>query len=221
MDILEKVKYPNYIFSHFHLHPFLFLISVILMTVIFLLNNNERKSHILLHVTLFFILVQYAIVDFNSVKKAQPLFILKNSGLSHDQKMEISIEKVPYDYAMFVKNFIPEDSTILIPPQGYPWPQTGNVAYLRYFTYPRKLINGNERDPKVDLKDVDFVLIDYGETTISEYGFTNVWPKFDVDGEYIIYWNPTDGITQKVENGKYIYEPDSNTKLWGIIKVKK
>jgi len=219
VDTLEKVKYPNYVFSHFHLHPFLLLTSVILITVIFLLNNNEKKSHVLLCVILFFVLVQYIIVDFKGIKKTQPLFILKNFGLSYDQKMGISIGKVPYDYIMFVKKIIPEDSTVLIPPQGYPWPQTGNVAYLRYFIYPRKLINGNEKDPKVDLKSLDFVLIDYGETTISEYGFTNVWPKFDVDGEYIIYWNPMDGTTQKAEGGKYVYESD--TKLWGIIKIKK
>jgi hypothetical protein len=135
--------------------------------------------------------------------------------------MEMVVDKIPYNFAIFIKNNTPESSAILIPPQGFPWDKTGNIVYFRYFLYPRKLINGGEKDPGVNINNVDYVLIDYGETNIFQYGFTNIWPKFNVDSEYIIYWNPFDGTVKKIENKKYVYDPDNKTDVWGIIKVKK
>lgn len=179
------------------------------------------KIHFLFYGIIILVLGQYAIRDFNVVKYNRPFFILKNINLSYDKKMEMAVGKIPYDFALFIKNNTSPDSTILIPPQGYPWDKTSNVAYFRYFLYPRTLINGNEKDSNTDIKSVDYVLIDYGETDILQYGFTNVWPKFNVNGEYIIYWNPLDGTVRKVDNGKYIYNPDNKIEEWGIINIKK
>lgn len=167
------------------------------------------------------VLSQYVKRDFNIVKYNRPFFILKNINLDYDKKMEMAVGNIPYDYAIFIKNNTPSDSAILIPPQGFPWDKTGNAIYFRYFLYPRRLINGGEKDPKVDLKDIDYVLIDYGETSVFQYDFTNIWPKFNVNSEYIIYWNPFDGAVKKIEYEKYVYNPDNKTDVWGIIKVKK
>jgi hypothetical protein len=185
------------------------------------MNKVKKIVSVLFYGIIILVLGQYAIKDFNIVKYNRPFFILKNINLSYDKKMEMVVGKVPYDFALFIKSNTPEDSTILIPPQGFPWSQTSNVEYLRYFLYPRNLINGNEKDSKVDIRRVDYVLIDYGETNISQYGFTNIWPKFNVNSEYIVYWNPLDGTTRKVDNGKYVYKSDQNTEEWGIIKIKK
>lgn len=220
-DILEKVIYPNYTFSHFHFHPNALLLPVITMACIFVLNDNGKRVRTLFWITLTFVLLQYVIADFNTIKNSRPLLALNNLGLSYDEKMEVFVGEIPYSFAIFIKNNTPEDSTIAIPPQGYPWDKTSNVAYLRYFLHPRRLINGGEKDPRLDMNTIDYVLIDYGETSVSQYGFTNVWPKFDVDGEYIIYWNPLDKMTKKVVNGKYIYEEGKDVEEWGIIKVKK
>lgn len=220
-NVIENATYQNYIFSHFHVHPESLLLPFILLMPLFSLNEDEIRIRILFYVIIFLIIGQYSINVFRSIRAARPLFILRNINLSYDQKMEMMMGKLFYDYAAFIKNNTPEKSTILIPPQGFPWPQTGNVGYLRYLLFPRNLINGNEKDSKVGLGSVDYVLIDYGESTISEYGFTNIWPKFNVEGEYILYWNPLDETIRKVDNGKYVYSPDKKTEEWGIVKIKK
>lgn len=221
LNFLESIKYSNYVFSHLRIHPEMLLLPVILMIIIFVLNGNEKRNYILFYGIIILALGQYIIKDFYKIKGSRPLFILKNINLSYDKKMEMLVEEKPYDYIMFIKSSTPDDSTILIPPQGYPWPQTSNEAYLRYFLYPRKLINGNEKDPEIDLKSVDYVLIDYGETDISQYGYTNIWPKFDVNGEYIIYWDPVSGKISKANEGKYVYDMDDLSEKWGIVKIRK
>jgi hypothetical protein len=182
---------------------------------------KDRPINLLFYIIIILILGQYTIKDFDTIKYNRPFFILRNISLSYDKKMEMKVGKTPYDYAMFVKDNTSSDSTILIPPQGYPWDKTGNVAYFRYFLYPRKLINGNEKDPNIDIKDVDYVLIDYGETTISEHGFTNIWPKFNITGVYIAYWEPNTGNVLRDNTGVYKYKPGDTTEKWGIIKIRK
>lgn len=222
MDILDKTQYRNFVFSHFHLQVYLLLLPVILIVCVFLVNSKGKGTRVFLYTTLILILISFLITDFNKIIKRLRVVKLEDFGLSYDQKMEKIIGKVAYDYIMFVKNNTPENSIILIPPQGYPWPQTGNKAYIRYFLYPRQVINGNEKDSIINVGNVDYVLIDYGEdNTISEFGFTNIWPKFNIDSEYIIYWNPSSGTTRKAFNQKYIYKSDNNIEKWGIIKVKK
>lgn len=219
-DTLERVTYLNFVFSHFHLHVYLLLLSVVLVAIIFLINTEKKKVNIYVISVLSVILVQYLITDMSSIAKSNIGYMIENPRATYNQKMEKAIEKKPYDFTLFIKENTPENAKILIPPQGYPWPQTGNVAYLRYFIYPRILINGNEKDQKVNLQTVDYVLIAYGETTISEYGFTNVWPKFDVKGEYIIYWNPETNETWQDKTGIYKYSPNDKSEKWGIIKIK-
>jgi hypothetical protein len=194
-----------------------------LITVLFVLNEDEKRNRTLFYGIIILVLGQYAIRDFNTIKGERPIFILKNINLSYDKKMEMVIGKLAYDYAIFIKDNTPPNARILIPPQSYPWDKTGNVAYLRYFLYPRDLINGDEKDPKVDIQSVDYVLIDYGETNISQYGHTNVWPKFDVAGEYKVIWDPETNNFWKVDNGYYKYngKEADNLEKWGLIKVKK
>lgn len=170
---------------------------------------------------IFAVMTQYLIKDIRTVRDSRPLFILRNINLDNDSKMGMKIGKLPYDYTMFIKDNTSPNSTILIPPQGYPWDKTGNVGYLRYLLFPRSLINGNEKDSSVDINNVDYVLIDYGETNVSEYGYTNVWPKFNINGEYIIYWDPTTQRTWQDNSGVYKYSMNDKNERWGIIKIKK
>jgi len=184
------------------------------------MSKFNKIARFIFYGLLILIIGQYAIKDLDIVKDGRPFFITRNINLSYDKKMEMKIGKVPYDYAMFIKNNTPANATILIPPQAYPWDKTSNVAYLRYFLYPRNLINGGEKEPNVDINSVDYVLIDYGETNISQYGYTNVWPKFDVKGEYIIYWDPISGKIWQGVAGNYRYDPKDLSEKWGIIKIK-
>jgi len=217
-SLLEELIYTNFIFSHSHLHPSILLLSTILVSCIFLLNGDRKKVYFYIWFLPFLILGQYIFADFDVIKK-KPVFVAQNARLDYDKKMEILIEKLPYDYIMFIKANTPEKSSILLPPQSFPWEKTSNIAYLRYFLFPRMLINGNEKDPKIELENVDFVLIDYGETYESQYGHTNGWPKFDIESEYIIYWDPKTNETWQDKTGIYKYDPNVITEKWGLIKI--
>lgn len=184
--------------------------------------NSKKITNIInyfLWTILFVVIVQFAIKDFKIIQDGRPIYIIKNFSLDYDSKMKFKIGKLPYEYTMFIKNNTPENATILIPPQAYPWNKTSNAAYLRYFLYPRKLINGNEKDTKVDLNIIDYVLVDYGETNVSQYGYTNVWPKFNVKGKYVIYWDPLTNKSVTDVSGVYKYNANDKDEIWGIIKL--
>lgn len=221
LNALEKLKYPNYVFSHFHLHPEMLLLPLIMLLLIFLFTESEIRVKNLFYILIFLVFCQYLASDLATVKGKSVVYVFKNMNLNYDKKMEILIGKIPYDYAIFIKENTPENATILIPPQAYPWPQTSNEAYLRYFIYPRKLINGGERSAQNDLAEIDYVLLDYGETNISQFGYTNVWPKFDVPAEFIVYWNPETGVIYNDGAKLYKYNSNDSTAKWGIIKVAK
>lgn len=144
--------------------------------------------------------------------------------LSKDDKLRLKTSGFVYDYAEFVKKKTPEDAVILVPPQGFPWPMTGNVAYFRYFLYPRRLINGDEKETKVDLKKegVKYVLLAWGETDATEYDYTHGWPKFFLPAKRIIYKkNLYQAINYEVEIVEKDYDPNDsvNVKNWGIIEL--
>lgn len=128
-----------------------------------------------------------------------------------------------FDFAEFIKMYTTEQAIILIPPQGFPWPKTGNIAYFRYLLYPRTLINGNERDPRFDLKKtgVGYVLITPGESTMLEYDFTPGWPKFSVPAKRIIYKKDVIHVGEyEAEIVESDYQPTpENLTRWGIIEV--
>ena len=222
MKVLESQYFNNYVFSTYHLQPSNFFYIVVFSFAITVVNRlismKYPKSY-------FVVLVLPILFISNFVKAidsaiGSDIFVLSHLNYSYADKLRNSWGMY-YDYMEFIKENTPENSTILVPPKAYPWFLTGNIEFNRYFLYPRNLINGNEKDSKVNLDNIDFILIDFGETTISQYGFTNIWPKFDVDGDYIIYWNPKDQTTQKVVNTKYVYTPMQTEDVWGIIRVKK
>jgi hypothetical protein len=220
MRLLEAFHFNNYVFSTYHVQPvgffYIVVFSFALAATYKLIGSpNLNKTMLLLLIPVFFIDNLTKVLD-SAI--SSNLYVMAHINYSYADKMSASWG-IYYDYTQFIKANTPEGSSILVPPQGYPWFLTGNIGVDRYFLYPRKLVNGDERQPGTNLNNVDYILIDYGETNISQHGFTNIWPKFDVDGEYLIYWNPLDGSTERVDNGKYIYKAE-NKEQWGIIRVK-
>lgn len=230
--ITEKIHYSNYVFSTYHLQPSLlatpFALSI--FALIFsskkVILNSLKNPKILLGwfpmiaVMLWILIPNITDITLSSYKNLQ--FIVRNPKATYDQKMQEKVGKQFYDYVLFIKNNTPEDSSILLPPfPAYPWPQTGNIPYMTYFLYPRKLYNGDEYSSKYDLvKDnIDYVLIDWGETIATSGEFTHGWPKFDIKSDQITYFNKDGSIN--ISNNNYLYEKTKNEELWGIIKVKK
>ncbi len=233
---LEKVTYNNFVFSHFHLHPdqlvWTFFISMFSFYITKKISTNKSGGSMLLGklfrlesliIPILIIIFMNNILDIASISKNDLLYLIKNPSATYDQKMEFKVGKTFYDYVLFVKNNTSPRSKILIPPwPAYPWPQSGNAVYLRYFLYPRQLVSGTEYSANVDLakEKFDYVLIAWGETPTTSGNYTHGWPKFDVKADKIIFWDIFSGtILSKKEN--YTYEQVKGKVLWGLIKVSK
>ena len=149
-------------------------------------------------------------------------YIVRHPLDSYETKMRERVGPIFYDYVQFIKSNTPENSALLIPPYpgAWPWPQTGNDAYMRYFLYPRTLINGKQFESGLDYKEegIDYVLIAWGEGSIESNGFTHGWPKFDVPAKRILYLK---GEPAKSRDDYYLYKDHVSTGSWGLIEVRK
>jgi hypothetical protein len=182
----------------------LFIISVLLITLLLGSNLVRINQEIRKGLRIF---------------KSERYLLTVNS----EEKMRYKLGFKVLDYYEFIKRETPPDAKILIPPQGYPWPMTGNAAYSRYFLYPRYLISGKEKEAGIDLKKekISYVLVIWGESNVLEYDFTHGWPKFSVPAKQIIYKKPGD---EQFNYEKIILKEDFNPKdikndLWGLIEV--
>jgi len=228
--LIEALHFSNYVYSNYHLHPsglfwpwflvaFLFFINSFSLSV-FTVKHLYLKDIIKMSFVLGFFIFLLAgnLFDLSRDKMRGALYILRHPFASYDDKMRVSAGELFYNYILFIKENTSENSKILIPPQGYPWPQTGNKAYLQYFLYPRHLLNGQEKEAGVDLKKekIDYVLLAWGESTQLQYGFTNGWPKFNLEAQRIIY--KLDGLDKKITQSDYRYDPEQKN-LWGLIEL--
>jgi len=227
----DMVIYDNFVFSTIHIQPESTIWLFYLSLTEFILQINLRDKEVRSKITTFFkfktlVVILIALLFIGNLSKINLKmnkdikFLISHPFASNDEKMEYKIGPLVYDYSKFIEANTPSDSKILLPPfPAYPWPQTGNAVYFRYFLYPRSLFSGEEYSPKIDFKDIDFVLIAWGETPTTSNGYTHGWPKFDVPAEYISFFN-TDGSTFKI-NENYVYNKYKDKEVWGIIKVKK
>lgn len=142
---------------------------------------------------------------------------------SDETKLRRKIGFKVLDYYEFIKINTPENAKILIPPQAMPWPMIGNAAYSRYFLYPRHLVSGREKEPGLDLKkeQIQYILIEWGEVNLFQYGYTHGWPKFSVPAKRIIYKKPTREMYdyEAVILKKDFSPEDIHPDWWGLIEV--
>ena len=148
-------------------------------------------------------------------------YIARHPLESYEKKMQERVGPIFYDYVQFIKYNTPEDAAILLPPYpALPWPQTSNDAYMRYFLYPRTLINGKQFEPGLDInkEGIDYILIAWGEGPNESSDLTHGWPKFDVPAARILYLK---GEPAKSRNDYYLYKDHVSTGSWGLIEVRK
>jgi hypothetical protein len=221
-SFIEKITYTNFVFSRFHVDISALIFPVILTAYTNFVLIGLRYLVLTPLGLIFGLVIINNLFDVWVKNRDNFLYILNHPNASYQEKMEISVGKQFYDYVSFVKENTPENSKILLPPfPAYPWPQSGNPPYMRYFLYPRTLLNGGEFTAGYDLKKerIDYVLLDWGEIVANSSAYTHGWPKFDVNADQIIFWAPDGRIATK--NGSYIYNQVKGQELWGLIKVKK
>lgn len=190
------------------------------------LQGDRRKLYVILSFFLVLFLLFSQLTRIKSrIVKGFDIFNKNDMNIfsTYELKMRHKLGWEIIDYYEFVKRNTPENSKILIPPQGFPWPMSGNAAYSRYFLYPRHLISGKEKEPGVDLKkeNIKYVLIIWGESKQLQYDFTHGWPKFSLPAKRIIYKKPTNQILNydKVVLEKDFKQADIQKEWWGLIEV--
>lgn len=212
---LEVTHYPNYIYTHFHVNPLSFQLFISIAWIHYLIQKNLSLSKILIIATLIYIGVDGAGRTI-ALLRNELLLIMREPFLTYDQKMN----REYWGFVPAIKEVVrltPENATILIPPQGNPWEVEGNGAMVRYFIYPRKLMN--LLPDMTDLPKVEgptYVLIAKGSwpnvANPAGYG----WPKIKLDSNQI--WH-IDLATGKNYSYNRSYDPSTDKWDWGLIEV--
>lgn len=225
LKITDRLTYANFVFSNLHIQPnnllWPTLISFLPVVFVWFPRINFKK---LLTPQSILALFVTSIIAFNMYKIYKMewwafQFIITHPQASYGDKMRRAVGPEFYNFTQFIIRNTPEDSKILIPPQAFPWPQSGNEAFMRYFIHPRKMGNGKEYNPQTKLSDYDYVVLNWGETDSTEPPYTHSWPKFDVPAEGIIFMN-TDGTFGGEIKGNYYYKDYKDKKVWGLIIIK-
>jgi hypothetical protein len=227
IKILNRITTAGLVFSKLHIQPnsliWPILISLLLVAVLWIPRIDFKK---LLNIRFALLVFVFLIIAYNFFRIYKMewwnfQFIIANPHATYDDKMRRVIGAIFYNYALFVDKYTPENASILVPPQTFPWPGSGNIAYFRYFVYPRNIYNGKESEPpsKEVLSKTDYVLLNWGETDQTEGAYTHDWPKFDVKAEKIIFMNEDGSFGGEVK-GDYRYKDYKGKRVWGIIVVK-
>jgi hypothetical protein len=225
LKIVDRLTYANFVFSNLHIQPnnLLWPVLISFLSIVFVWFPRINFKKLLTSRSVLFLFVT-SIIVFNIYRIYKMewwafQFIITHPQASYDDKMRRAVGPVFYNFTQFINTNTPEDSSILIPPQAFPWPQSGNEAFMRYFIHPRKMGNGKEYNPQTKLSDYDFIVLNWGETDSTEPPYTHSWPKFDVPAEGIIFMN-ADGTFGGEIKGNYYYKDYIDKKVWGLIIIK-
>jgi hypothetical protein len=167
----------------------------------------------------------YAIINTLDVTKLikKEVEAMQSPAQSDDEKNEVGWGTI-YQYAKMLKNATPEDAVIAMPPAQNHWLYSGNIVLMRYFLYPRTLVNVKETTDTSTLHELpsqnyDYVALVWGESNErdqSPYG----WPKTSISAEYIDYFDLSTNTINRVVTTQYQFR-ELNEPLWGVIKVRK
>jgi len=235
---LESRHYRNYVFSMYHINLENFLLLMIfniyLLFVQITVEKKRKRNFVfpkpsfgnLAIFMLIFFFILFEIKDIDSTLR-MTVGPAREALLFSRFDRETRLRKkfgFLYDYAQFIKENTPDNSTILIPPQDYPWPMTGNVLYFRYFLYPRQLLNGGVYELGENFsEEIDFVLLAKGELKIEgkyDYG----WPKVEVNADKIIViqeFKADGAVVSEEKTGPYNPEKNDYLGKWGLIVLDK
>lgn len=154
LEIIERIKYPNYVYSNFHIYiPALVGFSYIQLFVFvcgvyFLFGKFFRwiKPESILSWNNIIIFLLIATVYGTVVKL--PSFA---SDEYIQQRNNYSMKSLDIRYRttdlpqlsrqlLFIRSKTPDDAVIIHPPQSVDFPDVGNQVLLRYYLYPRTLV---------------------------------------------------------------------------------
>ena len=172
MLAIEKEHFVGYVYTRFlHIEPSILsqiiLVGLVILAVdmsrlIFKAEKKYRQSLtlslLITALTIWVLASHIPQITFHILTTSR--FILAHPTATYAEKMRIRWES--YDFWMYINRYTPEDSTIMIAPKMSPWLVSGNLGLVRYFLYPRYLVNSDqERNAPIN-PEADFALIDWG-----------------------------------------------------------
>lgn len=120
--------------------------------------SNQRMSAILA----LGILVWYSLLTF--VKASDLIWYAK---FTHDKMFE------NYTNIVELKNNVPEDGVVILPPQSSIWPDISNAPIVRYFIFPRTIVSASYLTNQEMASDFDEIYF------VGLHNNTNTWPVID------------------------------------------
>ena len=184
------------------------------------LRRVRLKYVLLFYFLLVYILVQQLISVFSGVsKKVVKMYYTFNTP--YEQRWEqVMGGRFSFGwmktYADFVNAHSPESATLLIPDMVAPWEMEGNPNYLRWFIYPRKMVQTVGDDDVPD--SADYALLTYGVFGYQKQTFPTYFiSKAEID-EIIIINQNTLTVTRKQNLD---YHPEDYQNVWGLIKLRR
>lgn len=220
LNSAEGTTYPNFVYHTYHIN-YIELNSIIKLTALPLILtianllldakkyqeviNNKAQSFIennKLGLTLLLILLILtyqniaSLFSFNVMGRIT--YMLKNPFINTEKRLAVELTPDFYNYLQFIKNNTPSNARILIPPQDAPWYNYGNRGFMRYFLYPRILINGSRNVAPENFQDYDYCLVIGGKYNPDIYRSEEDWPQFQIPAKEASYLLPT-GEIKKVD----------------------
>ena len=188
--------------------------------VLFFPQKPSSLQILFLLLLLPIIFVNYqSIYSYNLTKRLS--FMVKHPFASNQEKLAQELDTGIYhnrffEFTNFIKALTPEHSKILLPPQESPWQEFGNRGFMRYFLYPRTLVNGKANIPPENFSDYDYVIIVLGVNDADIQKSNLSWPEFAIPGKVIYFL----GNDNKVLSQPGPFDPQkSYPSRFGLIKL--
>ncbi len=225
----EALHHTNYVLSVYHfsldglIYIPLFSMLVFVASKIGKIRRSILKGKNFLQVIIFIFVAYTLYVNFGiSLKTASVSDIYDFMHLkdSYDQKMYYQWGNY-YNFMLFVKNNTPESANIVIPPQVAPWwNRSGNLLLVRYFLFPRNLIQyDTEEIPIVEsLPEGTYIMVAWGEWGCEREGVCRGWPVESIKvREFIIKDSESSDVKEIRQN--ILYDPADTSNPFGLLKL--
>ncbi len=227
---IDDAHFDGYVYTHlFHLQPR--VLRAIPLMGIFILVFNLLGPNLglikkrLKSINFVFIIILVLLLSENLIMLLPKMFyrtafVISHLNFTYDQKMEAKWGDF-YNYMVFVRENTPEDAIIMYPPQKYPWMNVGNGGLIRYFLYPRHIVQNYSNEYAQIEGSADYVMIAWGGWSC-EAERCHGWPKIKVPAEWMLYKKKNSiEIENKFEDTVYNPDDNINHEAWGLIKIKK
>lgn len=226
-NIFIKFKLFRIVTLSSHLFSTLFILHLLSYLVIKINKDSISIKRSILKIAFFCSIILFALPNFEASSAMildKMVLLARVAHTPFNQRWtEIKggnrAEGWIYTYADFIVRNTPENAKIFIPPQAKSWQSEGNVGYMRWFLFPRKLLSSADIHSTIP-EEAEYVFIAHGNWVwgSDDYG----WPKNSIDKSSIETIRLIDRKTlDETELSETAYELDNTKEVWGLIKLKK